>query len=111
MKIDKSIRKYHHIGIPTQTPHEGEVHLKKYKVYVTDHETNPYGIQWMRYEPDSPLPEIVKTIPHVAFEVEDLLLEMKNKNVKIEPNSPSEGVLVAFIIESGAPVEFLEFKK
>ena len=111
MKNDKSIRKYHHIGIPTQTLREGEIYLEKYKVYVTDHETNPYGIQWMRYEPDCPLPEIVKTIPHVAFEVEDLLLEIKNKNVIIEPNSPSEGVLVAFIIESGAPVELLEFKK
>ena len=111
MQNDKSRRKYHHIGIPTQTPREGEIYLEKYKVYVTDHETNPYGIQWMRYEPDCPLPEIVKTIPHVAFEVENLLLEIKNKNVIIEPNSPSEGVLVAFIIESGAPVEFLEFKK
>jgi hypothetical protein len=111
MKNDKSVRRYHHIGIPTQTPREGEVYLRKYKVYATDHEANPYGIQWMRYDRDCPLPEIVKTIPHVAFEVEDLLLEIKNKSVIIEPDSPSVGVRVAFIIESGAPVELLEFKK
>jgi hypothetical protein len=92
MKNDKSVRRYHHIGIPTQAPREREAYLKKYKVYVTDHETNPYGIQWMRYEPDCPLPEIVKTTPHVAFEVEDLLLEIKNAERRaIARPSPARG--------------------
>ncbi len=105
------MRKYHHIGIPTKIPREGEIYLRKYKVYTTDHESNPYGIQWMRYEPDSPIPELVKTVAHVAFEVKDLALAIKDKKVIIEPNSPSDGVLVAFIVENEAPVEFLEFKK
>ncbi len=64
--------KYHHIGIPTRTPREGETYLEKFRLYATDHRQNPYGIQWMRYESDSPLPELVKIIPHVAFEVENL---------------------------------------
>jgi hypothetical protein len=101
--------KYHHIGIPTNTPREGETYLEEYRLYCTDHEDNPCGIQWMRYEPDSPLPELVKTVPHVAFEVDDLETAIKGKNVIIKPNSPSKGVLVAFIVVNGAPVEFLEF--
>jgi hypothetical protein len=28
----------------------------------------------MRYEPECTLPKIVKTIPHVAFEVDDVLV-------------------------------------
>jgi len=103
--------RYHHIGIPTKTAREGEIYLEKYKVHVTDHESNTYGIQWMRYEADCTLPELVQTVPHVAFEVEDLALAIKDKKVIIKPNSPSDGVLVAFIVEDGAPVEFLEFKK
>lgn len=102
---------YHHLGIPTKIPRKGEIYLEKYKVYVTDHESNPYGIQWMRYQQDCTLPELVKTVPHVAFEVEDLALAIKDKKVIIKPNSPSDGVLVAFIVEDGAPVEFLEIKK
>jgi len=101
--------KYHHIGIPTQTSHSGEAYLAEFKVYATDHEDNPYGIQWMRYEPDCQLPELVKTFPHVAFEVENLELAIKNRDVLIKPNSPSAGVTVAFIIENGAPIEFLQF--
>ncbi len=105
------MRKYHHIGIPTSTPREGETYLAEYKVHVTDHESNPYGIQWMRYESDCQLPELVKTVPHVAFEVDDIEAAIRDKEVLIEPNSPSDGVVVAFIIEDGAPVEFLELRK
>ncbi len=103
--------KYHHIGIPTRIPREGETYLEKFRLYATDHRQNPYGIQWMRYESDSPLPELVKTLPHVAFEVENLEQALEGKEVIIEPNSPSEGVRVAFVVEDGAPVEFLEFSK
>jgi hypothetical protein len=101
--------KYHHLGIPTTAPRPGEVHLEQFKVYCTDHESNPFGIQWMRYETDCPLPEIVKTVPHVAFEVEDLHAALAGHEILIEPNSPSEGVLVAFVLVEGAPVEFLQF--
>jgi hypothetical protein len=103
--------KYHHLGIPTTVPQADETYLEEYGVYCTDHERNPYGIQWMRYTPDSPLPDLVKTVPHVAFEVEDLAAALEGKQILIEPNSPSEGVTVAFVVCDGAPVEFLEFAK
>ena len=105
------MRRYHHLGIPSTTPREGETYLKKYKVYVSGYETSPYGIEWMRFEPDSPLPEVVKTVPHVAFTVDDLAVEIAGKDILIEPNSPSEGVTVAFIIDDGAPVEFIQFDR
>jgi len=103
--------KYHHLGIPTATPQPGETYLEKHKVFCTDHEDNPFGIQWMRYEPDCPLPELVKTVAHVAFEVDDLARAVEGHQILIEPNSPSEGVRVAFVVCDGAPVEFVEFSK
>jgi len=103
--------RYHHVGIPTTTPQPGETHLSGLKLFCTDHESNPFGIQWMRYEEDCPLPDIVKTLPHVAFEVDDLASALEGHQVLIEPNSPSDGVLVAFVLCDGAPVEFLEFAK
>jgi hypothetical protein len=101
--------KYHHLGIPTKEPRPGETYLESFKLYCTDHETNPFGIQWMRFDEDCPLPEIVQTLPHVAFEVDDLKQALQNREVLIAPNSPSPGVLVAFVLEDGVPVEFLEF--
>jgi hypothetical protein len=105
------LRKYHHLGIPTQIKRKGETYLDKFKVYVVGFESSPYGIEWMRYEPGSPLPELVRTVPHVAFEVENLAAEIAGREILIPPNSPSEGVTVAFIVDNGAPIEFLEFDK
>jgi hypothetical protein len=47
----------------------------------------------------------------VAFEVDNLEEELVVREVLIEPNSPSPGVRVAFIIDNGAPIEFLEFSR
>ena len=103
--------RYHHLGIPTRTPRPGEEYLKDYKAFCTDHESNPFGIQWMRYEADCPIPELVKSVPHVAFEVDDLAAALEGQEILIAPNSPAEGVMVAFIVCQGAPVEFLQFSK
>ena len=104
------MREYHHIGIPTETERDGEEYLEKFGMYVVGYDTNPYGIEWLRFEPDSPLPELVKQVPHVAFRVDDLEAELEGKEVLIAPNNPSPGVRVAFVIHDGAPVEFLEFE-
>ncbi len=103
--------KYHHIGIPTEERREGERYLEQFKMYTSGYETSPYGVEWLRFEPESPLPELVKTIPHVAFEVGNLSEALAGKEILIEPNSPSHGVMVAFIVDSGAPIEFLQFDK
>jgi len=105
------MRRYHHLGIPTDLPRESEVYLAEFKAYHSGYEASPYGIEWMRFEPGSPLPEIVQKVAHVAFEVDDLAAEIEGKDVIIAPNSPSPGVTVAFIVDNGAPVEFLEFAK
>ena len=101
---------YHHVGIPTETVREGECYLDAFKMYVTSFDSNPYGIEWLRFDPDSHLPELVKTVPHVAFKVDDLEEALRGKTVLIEPNSPAEGVRVAFIVDDGAPIEFLEYR-
>ena len=99
---------YHHLGIPTKEIHEGETYLAEHKIYVAGYETSPYKIEWMRYEEGCTLPEIVQKGPHVAFQVEDLNEAIKGKELLIAPNSPSPGVTVAFILDGGAPVEFIQ---
>ncbi len=103
--------RYHHLGIPTSKKTAGMVHIKHLKIHATDHESNPFGIQWMKFEKGCKVPELVRNVPHVAFEVDDLRKALKGKKVIIEPNSPSPGVLVAFIEEDGAPVELLQVER
>jgi hypothetical protein len=109
--IEKYGWRFHHMGIPTDTPRPGEQYLEKFKMYVSGFQTSPYGIEWMRFEQDSPVSELVKTFPHLAFEVDDLEVALKGKKLIGEISSPSEGVRVAMIIDNDAPVELLEFSK
>ena len=101
--------RFHHLGIPHDSPCSGERHLPQLGVHVCGFETSPYGIEWMRYEPHCPVPEIVKTVPHLAFAVDDLDAALQGREILIPPNSPSPGVRVAFILDEGAPIELLEF--
>ena len=101
--------KYHHIGIPTSEPREGETYLEEYGVYVSGFELGPFGVEWLRFEPESSLPELVKRVAHVAFVVDDLEAAIEGEELLIAPNSPSKGITVAFIVRNGAPIEFLQF--
>ncbi|MBZ5514719.1 MAG: hypothetical protein LAN62_07720 [Acidobacteriia bacterium] len=101
--------RYHHLGIPTDASRPGERYLEQFKMYVSGFEGSPYGIEWMRFEPDSPVSALVRSVPHIAFEVDDLDAALKGKEILSSPSSPSEGVRAAMIIAHGAPVELLEF--
>ena len=73
------------------------------------YEENEFNIEWMRYGEKCTVPDIVKKLPHVAFEVDDIYEAIKGHKVIIEPNSPAEGVIVAFVLINDAPVEFLQW--
>jgi hypothetical protein len=103
--------RYHHLGIPTSIPRPGERYLENFKMYVSGFETSPYGIEWMRFEPGSPISELVRTVPHIAFEVDDLDSAVSGKEVLTEPTSFFKDVRVAMIKHNGAPIELLEFQK
>jgi hypothetical protein len=103
--------RYHHLGIPHDSPRGDERHLHQLGVHVCGFETSPYGIEWMRFDPQCPVPEVVKRVPHLAFAVDDLDGALEGKEILIPPNSPSPGVRVAFILDDGAPIELLEFER
>jgi hypothetical protein len=105
--------RYHHLGIPVTNPFPGEKYFPKYKFYHGGFSTSPFGIEWMRFEPDSPVHELIQKIPHLAFEVDDLDHELQKHNFIVisPPGSPSVGVRVAMIDYNGAPVELIEFAK
>ncbi|MCL1938279.1 MAG: hypothetical protein FWF52_07785 [Candidatus Azobacteroides sp.] len=109
--IEKWGWKYHHLGIPTHVHRENERYLPPFHFFVSGFETSPFGIEWMRFEEGSSIPELVQTVPHIAFEVADLDYELANHafNVITKPNPPSDGVRAAMIEHNGAPIELIEF--
>src|SRR5271156_514019 len=107
----EKVRRYHHSGIPTSQPRPGERHIEHLKIFIVEHENSEYSLEWMRFETDAPIPELVRQVPHVAFEVSDLASELVGREILIASNSPSDGVRVAFIVENGAPIELMEFHR
>jgi hypothetical protein len=105
--------RYHHMGIPTRQKLEGEKYIPHLKFYVSGFSESPFGIEWMRFDADCPLPELIQNVPHIAFEVDDLDYELERRelDILVPPNPPSEGVRVAMIEHNGAPVELMEFEK
>ena len=103
--------KYHHLGIPTMRKMPDEKYLPQYKFFVSGFETSPFGIEWMRFEPDSPMSTLIQTVPHIAFEVDNLERELARNcfTILTQPNSSSEGIRVAMIEHNGAPIELIEF--
>lgn len=103
--------KYHHLGIPTMQKMPGEKYLPQYRFYVSGFDSSPYGIEWMRFEKDSPVDELIQSVPHIAFEVRNLDHELATRQFKIisGPGNPSEGARVAMIEHNGAPIELIEF--
>ena len=82
-------------------------------MYVSGFDTIPFGIEWMRFEPDSPVNALVRRVPHLAFGVDDLDAELAKHAFLLlaPPGSPGEGTRVAMIEHHGAPVELIEFEK
>jgi hypothetical protein len=101
--------RYHHLGVPTDRPLPEDDYIAGHKMFASGYDQSPYGIEWMKFDPDCPLPELVKTVPHLAFVVDDLQAAIAGQEILIAPNSPSDGVTVAFIVDNGAPVELLQF--
>ena len=102
---------YHHTGIPTDEIKPDETYLPEMKFYVSGFPFSPFGIEWMRFEKDSPVHPLIQRVPHIAFEVDDLDGELSKHNFKIlsQPDSPAEGIKVAMIEHNGAPVELIQF--
>jgi len=105
--------KYHHLGIPTKKKMPRETYLQKFEFYVSGFDTSPFGIEWMRFEKDSPVNKLIKTVPHIAFEVKDIDFELATHDFKVlsEPESNSVGIKVVMIEHNGAPIELIEFEK
>src|SRR3954471_14342854 len=84
---------------------------KAFGLHVSGFSSSPFGIEWMRYSEESPLHPAIKSLPHVAFEVDDIDAALEGQEVIYPPGSPSEGVRAAMILVDGAPVELIWFRK
>lgn len=99
---------FSHIGIPLTHDRDWDGFYEPGKIHYTDFTKDEFGIEFVRFEPDSPMPELMRTMPHVAYLVPNIEEALAGREILVETFSPGEGVRVAFITHDGAPVEFME---
>lgn len=100
---------FDHIGLITTEKKPNETYVAATKVWVTDIASHPYGVEWLRFEPDSPVTGPVREQPHVAFRVECIAEASKGLKVLIEPFDAGIAKVGFYETEDGAVVEFMEY--
>jgi len=103
--------RFHHVGIPTERALPTEARREDLKRSDAGYFDNPYGVEWHNFDEDNPLPELIRTMPHVGFVVDDLHQALQGKHIVLKPTSPADGVTVAFILDRGALVELMQFDR
>jgi len=106
------MRTFHHIGLVTDTEKPGEMYFDMLKVWGTNPDDDPNKVEWVRFAPDSPLADTpVAKMPHTSWAVDDLDAELEGKDVAVGPLTAAEGVRIAYFMDDGALIEYLEIKQ
>ena len=103
--------KYHHSGIPRAASWDREIKVPHLKLAYLPGKYNSFGVELLRFEEGNANPDVIKLIPHVAYEVDDMEAAMKGEKVVYGPNRETPGIAVSMIEVAGATVEFLELNR
>jgi hypothetical protein len=108
MKINGVECSLHHMGIPTTEPKPNERYSEHFGMYTSDSPCKTLRIQWHRFEPNSLLHPLIRTVPHVALKVHDLDAAIAGYKVLLAPYEPIAGFRVAIIEDGGCPIELVQ---
>jgi hypothetical protein len=107
-QFDRS--RFDHVGLVTDEQKPDESWVEATRVWVTSPRAHPFNVEWLRFEPDSPVTGPLRTEPHVAYRVEDVHEAIRGHNVLAEPFDVGNGFLtVTFVDVDGAVVEFMQY--
>ncbi len=101
---------FSHVGLITDQPKLGEVFVEATRVWITDFIKHPFHVEWLRFEPDSPVTGPVRHQPHVAYRVRSIEQASRGMRVLLEPFHPMPNLRVGFYESAdGAVIEFMEY--
>jgi hypothetical protein len=101
---------FDHVGIVTTEEKPGQIFIEPTRVWITDFQKHPYRVEWLRYEPDTPVTGPVREMPHVAYRVESIAEASRGMKTLLEPFDAGIAVVGFYQTDDGAVVEFMEYK-
>lgn len=106
-----SKRIFSHIGIITTEKKPGEVFVEATRVWVTDFQNHSARVEWLRFDPDSPVQGPVREMAHVAFEVDSIQEACQGMKELLAPFDAGIATVGFYQTDDGAVVEFMEMKR
>ena len=108
MKFNGIECSFHHIGIPTMERRSGVRFSERFGMYTSDSPCKALRIQWHRFDSNSPLHPLIRTVPHVALKVVNLDAAIAGCNLLLASYEPIPGFRVAMIEDGGCPIELVQ---
>ncbi len=101
---------FDHIGLVTSEKKAGEDWVESTRVWVTNPRDHPFRVEWLRYEPDSPVTGPVREKAHVAYRVGDIAEAARGLKVLLEPFEVGGFTRVGFYeTPDGVVVELMQY--
>ena len=102
--------RFDHIGVVTGVKQPNESWVEATRVWVTSPRAHRFNVEFLRFEPDSPVTGPLRSDPHVAYRVGDVERAIEGQTVLLEPFDVGDGFLkVAFVDAGGVMVEFMQY--
>ncbi len=102
---------FDHVGITTAVPQPNENWVEQSRVWVTNPHTHPEHIEFLRYELDTSVPDLVRNNPHIAFRVDALERHLKDVDVLIPPFVVGDFLEVVFVLKHNTVFEYMHYLK
>jgi hypothetical protein len=104
---------FDHVGITTADKQPDENWVEQSRVWVTNPRNHPEHIEFLRYEPDSTVPGIIKANPHIAFRVSSLEEHLRQPGVEIiiPPFVVGDFLEVVFVRKYNTIFEYMHYLK
>lgn len=101
---------FDHVGMPTEEKKSNENWVEATRVWVTNPKEHPFSVEWLRYEPDSPVPGPLREQAHIAFRVDNLDEVSKGMKTLLEPFEVGGFLRVGFYQNAdNAVIELMEY--
>ncbi len=101
---------FSHVGMVTTEKKPGERFVEATRVWVTDFQKHPFHVEWLRFEPDSPVQSPIRDTTHVAYEVDSIKAASKGMKELLAPFDAGIAVVGFYQSDDGVVVEFMEMK-
>jgi hypothetical protein len=101
---------FDHVGLVTEDKKAGENFVEATRVWVTNPKEHPFNVEWLRFEPDTPVHGPLRERPHISYRVKSIEEASKGMKVLLEPFVVSDFVRVGFYqYEDSTVLEFMEY--